>query len=513
MTGRTFREGFDWLPIGMTNASAVNTLLQQRWTTAFQASGSTGITVVAGLSSANSNSAAINIDGGTAAGSTLTTLIGATLTGFALGFRLKSSLRGHGVQLQSGGAAQVSYVINSTGNMEVRRGAVNGTLLATTVESVTNGSTHYWEIKGTVNTTTGSATIYLDGVATSVALTGANTANTGTNSFTGLSLQSVSGSGFAFVIDDIYINNTTASAPNNDVLLTNPLIETVYGTSDAQTQWTLGAAVFGQGAAYQGITATNAPGANQIALRKFTAAVAGNVTQINLLPGATSTTAKFKPCIYADSGGAPNGAPLQTGSEVIGCTSGTVLALPLTASQAIVAGTTYWIGYITDTSVALSESDSSLLGYRAANTYASGFPTTPVMTSGQASWMIWAVETGVTTNWNQVGVIPALGTRSYIYSATVNNEDLYNFPALSSNPSTIHDVSQFAIAARTDSGTRTYDIRINSGGSDSGGDVTGINPGTSFVFGITGWDTDPNTGVAWTSSGVNNATGGPKIAS
>jgi len=64
---------------------------------------------------------------------------------------------------------------------------------------------------------------------------------------------------------------------------------------------------------------------------------------VAIVPGATSGTAKFKAVAYADSAGAP-GSLLSSGTEVVGCTSGSTLTGALITPQSLTAGTPCWIG-------------------------------------------------------------------------------------------------------------------------------------------------------------------------
>lgn len=59
----------------------------------------------------------------------------------------------------------------------------------------------------------------------------------------------------------------------------------------------------------------------------------------------------------------------------------------------------------------------------------------------------------------------------------------------------------------------TLDFRTKSGGTTSSGGTTGIGPGETYEWRGSFFPVDPNTGVAWTASGLNAATSGMKIAS
>ncbi len=225
-------------------------------------------------------------------------------------------------------------------------------------------------------------------------------------------------------------------------------------------------------------------------------------------------TTKFKAVAYADSAGAP-GSLLSSGTEVVGCTSGSTLTGALITPQSLTAGTPCWIGFITDTSVVLQQADAGTAGSKASNTYTGGAPgTAPAMTGGQASWLLYGNVSGITAhNWLELANNPALGDLSYVYSDTVNDEDLFTFGALSVTPDTIYTVAVKGNIRREAGGSPTLDFRTKSGGTTSSGGTTGIGPGATYEWRGSFFPLDPNTGVAWTASGLNAATSGMKIAS
>lgn len=507
-----YTEGFDkYGPTGILAPTALATaLLQGEWNTI---GGSFTASVVDSLLGPGN---ALQLQVAVAAENELVKTLPASYARHIGGVTFKTGLvngQNYGVaRLSDTGTTQISIGITGSGNIQVLRGAFAGTSLGISAESVAANSVHCIEWDITIHNTTGIVKVWLDGVLTSLNLTGQNTRASANNSYNQFILpaRGLNGSTSTNVYDHLYGWCYTASGGTETPALTNPIVETQVATGDNAIAFLFGAGVFGQ--AYQTSSATNAPGANQLALRKFTATVAGTVSSIDILPAATSATAKFKPVMYADSAGAA-GALLSTGAEVVGCTSGTKLNLPLTTPQAIVAGTQYWIGYITDTSIVLSLADGNNLGYKAANTYTSGAPgPAPAMTSAQSSWLIYGRTTGVATNWDEVSKNPALGDLSYVQSSNVGDEDLFNFPSLSSTPSNIYTVAIKVNCARSDAGARTIKARIKSGATTGDGSAASLTPPTTYGWVGSYFRTDPSTGVTWTPTGVNNCKPGYKIA-
>lgn len=77
-------------------------------------------------------------------------------------------------------AAQLTLRLNSTGALEIMRGAISGTSLGASASPViTAGTYHYVEFLATINDTTGATEVRVDGVAVSgLTLTGQDTAAT-----------------------------------------------------------------------------------------------------------------------------------------------------------------------------------------------------------------------------------------------------------------------------------------------------------------------------------------------
>jgi hypothetical protein len=228
----------------------------------------------------------------------------------------------------------------------------------------------------------------------------------------------------------------------------------------------------------------------------------------------SNQTQLFDVSARPNTAGSPGSALVAAGPEVVGMTSGATLTAPFSAGQALTAGTTYAIGFITDTSVALSEVDAGTTGIKVANTYAGGAPATlPTPTTGNPSWQLWGNCTGAAANWASLSSNPPIDDIAYVTSSTVGQEDLYSFAPLSSAPAAVHAVAVKARVKRSDSGTRTVDVRAASAGVDSAGSASGFTPGTSFGWVDSYFPLDPATGIAWTGTGVNALTAGIKVAS
>lgn len=502
-----FYDGFD--KYGPTGSQTVATLIAAgEWNTVTTAAG--GVTVTPALASAGY---ALRV-----AGNNVGALRGVSKTlpgNYARiigGMHVKSPLTGAQIGLAFGdaGTDQLTILVNATtGTVQVRRGTHAGTILGTSTEALVASVTAVMEWDVTFSQTVGIVKIWLDGVLTSLDLSGLDTCAT-TNAYANTFLVGTINPGI-MEIDHLYLWMFASAGTADTPALTNPVVETQFPTSDDAVNFAFGSAVVGD--CYRATANTNSPGANQLVLRKVTPQVNCTLDSVAILPQSTNATAKFKAVIYSNNAGAPN-ALLDTGPEVTGCASGTTLTMALTTPQSLLAGIDYWIGYIANTSITIAQVDAGTDGQRAANTYTSGAPATaPTMTAGQPSWMIYGNVSGLGVNWPSLDDNPPSGDLSYVSSATVNDQDTYGFPALAINPTTIYSVAVKPYLARTDAGARTMDLLMKSGAATGVGDTSGFAPPTSYGFRASYFKTDPNTGAAWSAVALNSAKSGYKIAS
>jgi hypothetical protein len=411
-----------------------------------------------------------------------------------------------GIQFNDGGSAQASIVINSAGQFLVRNAAYSsGTILGTSVATISANTTHYleWDI---TFANAGSYQLWLDGVSI---LTGSGDTTATANAFAN-SLALAVQTSTALTIDDFYLFDTTGSI-NNAVLLTSPRVETAFPISDSAVQFAFGAGILGSSVARTG--AVSGPAANSLTLRRFTPAVACTVNSITIVPATSNGSTQYRGVVYTDSGGVA-GTLMSSGTTVVGAVAGTPLTLPLTTPQALSAGTPYWLGLMNDLSaVNLQQLDGLASASRATVTFSSGAPgTAPAMSVGQITFLLWGNLTGITgANYDEVNNQPPEGQYSYVFEATVGEEDLYNF--LPVTAPIVHAVAVKASLAKSDSGAKTASMRLKSGTTNSAGSVASVAPGTTYGWGATYFSTDPDTGVAWTPTGLNAAQAGVRVAS
>lgn len=399
----------------------------------------------------------------------------------------------------------------TTAKIEVRRGWRGGTLIATSTQTWSVGTTHCLEYDITFHATAGIIKIWLDGALTSINLTGQNTISNINAYFNGIDLGTINTNNHAAWWDHFYLWAFTASGGSETPCLDNPIIETSQAQADDTVAWTVGAHAFTSPNYYWGPgNIGTQPGGNQILLRRCVADQSGTITNVVVSqPNTTSAICKVKAVIYADSSGAP-GALLATGTEVIGVTSGTPLVLPI--SYAATGGTTYWIGMIYDQVINWGCNDDSGSGLAKGNTYTSGPPNpagTGFGTVGNVNLVM--TMTGVTLHYPQENVWRPLQDYSYNVSGTLNQKDLYTFPALTATPTAIHCVSVKGMLARSDSGLRGARFYVKSGVTVSYGTSGDIIPPITWGMEGSNWFNDPATSAAWATAAVNAAKFGYEI--
>lgn len=513
-----FTEGFD--KYGPAAASATGTVANSIWTAA-----SKGIWTVTGannpntfigppLASAGIGSLVCTGNFGTPSTPISTVALGQNCSKAIGGIYMQiNTLRSPNttfehIRFLDSGTLQAAIGINGSGNVVLYNAA--GSIIGTSVGTITTGTAFLLEWNLTMSNSA-AYNVYLNGVSV-ISGSGANFHGSANNFYQQIALQSLGSgtqSGSDMQFDHMYVDDGTGSP-----LLAQTVIETHFPSSDSAVTFAVGA--YGLGFQNSNGTGTNAPGANELVLRKVTPGANTTLNSITIVPSATSATANFKAVLYADSSG-PAGLT-ATGTQVTGTTAGSPLTLPFSAGQSLTGGTSYWIGYITDTSVALYESDTGTTGWTKSNTYASGAPN-PAGVAGSttaANWIMWGnCTTGGSNNAEVAEQVPygAWGDFSYVDSSTVSNEDLYGMTALSSTPATIYSVSVSVMLKDTTAGSRTVSVNTKSGGTDSTGSLTAVTPGTSYGWSTSYWLVDPNTSSAWTAANLNAALAGYKIQS
>jgi hypothetical protein len=106
-----------------------------------------------------------------------------------------------------------------------------------------------------------------------------------------------------------------------------------------------------------------------------------------------------------------------------------------------------------------------------------------------------------TDNYLLVDEVP-YSTADYVDGDVAAEGDLYNIQSLGSTPATIFAVQNTVIAAKDDAGARSIKPIIKIGGTTYNGATTALS--TAYDSYMTIYETNPNSGVAWTNANVDS---------
>ena len=136
------------------------------------------------------------------------------------------------------GTVQVDLRMTTTGALQVTR---NGTVLATTSNTISAGQWYYVEFQVTINSSAGSFTLQITtpgGIASTWASgSGVNTQSTGNASTNEIAFIGYANNSNDTYIDDLYCLNTSGSV-NNTFLGDSRIVTNLPNADGASTQWT-----------------------------------------------------------------------------------------------------------------------------------------------------------------------------------------------------------------------------------------------------------------------------------
>lgn len=176
----------------------------------------------------------------TANSGTLTVSLGSSPAHSFTGIRFKTSSAFAATvdiyKFFDGATAQCGVSVNTSGKLIVWRGS-NATVLGTGSTTLLTSSIYFLEVELIVGTgTAGQINVYLNGVS-EIATGGVNTQNSGNAQITAFQINSPGNTSGAYTHDDLYILDSSGSAPYN-TFLGIITVETDYPTSANSTTWT-----------------------------------------------------------------------------------------------------------------------------------------------------------------------------------------------------------------------------------------------------------------------------------
>jgi hypothetical protein len=124
----------------------------------------------------------------------------------------------------------------------------------------------------------------------------------------------------------------------------------------------------------------------------------------------------------------------------------------------------------------------------------------------------WTPTNPTNVNYSNVANIPAVSTK-YNADSTAGDYDMFKFPPLPSNVTTVLAVNEWAIIGLDSSGARTVELNCYSNGTDSASAAFTPAAIGSPVYYNQLLTLDPHTSAAWTVTNAGAAELGAKVAS
>lgn len=398
------------------------------------------------------------------------------------------------ISFDQGGTNQVSVQWYRNGNINVFR---NGTLIATFSAAHSAQVWTHWQIKIVIDPSAGEVRIRKNGdTSDTFAATGLNTRATANAYVDKVNMLDV-GSGslwddFVFLDSSGSVNNTWTG----DVRC-HTLLPSGAGSSNNFT------AQGGGGFQFNGSTFQNFYDANYIRVATFYAPFTMSLDAVGA-HYAAAASGNIVAGIWSDNAGIP-GTLIATSSVLTNVISG-VNKIPFSSPPTITAGTKYWVGFNANFGIGMFTIGGSA-GHQMFYTYNGSLPTTIAVSSAfSPMFTLYPVSSG-----GSAAIITPDGDLSYASDSTAGDHDLFAMTNLPATPTSIMAVQQRVVARRTDGGPRALQTELKSGATTVQGTATSLS--TSYVPQFTIYETDPNTGSAWTASAVNALEAGYKISS
>jgi len=114
------------------------------------------------------------------------------------------------------------------------------------------------------------------------------------------------------------------------------------------------------------------------------------------------------------------------------------------------------------------------------------------------------------THYALVDENPVNDDTDYVEDGTTGHKDLWDYPSLSGTGSTVSGIEVNTMAKETDARSMTLNTLIKSGTTEDAGTGELVGAASYRVMRRIA-ETDPDTGVAWTTGGVNAAQFGIKV--
>jgi hypothetical protein len=199
--------------------------------------------VTMSISSGNGRNGTASIRGSNSYQRSVTKSLGVTVASLIVGVAYRTSdysgisTGNQVISLLDSGSLQLEVRILTTGRLRITR---NGTTLGTGTTVLTPSVFYYIELKATINNSTGSAVLRINGT-TELNLSGIDTQNTANATVDTLQLGGGLNEGGVFNMDfdDLYVSDTTGSSPTND-FLGDTRIEAIFPNGNGNSSQLVG---------------------------------------------------------------------------------------------------------------------------------------------------------------------------------------------------------------------------------------------------------------------------------
>jgi hypothetical protein len=428
------------------------------------------------------------------------------ISGTSLGFHFT---------LYDGATAQCTVVFRNDGVILLTSGLVSGTILATYAAAFSAVNTWYqFEIEVVINNTTGSISVRRNGNTSNDFSQGSLVTRASANNYANkIGLGCFSSTPTQIIDDFLWRSDASSVAWIGDVRC-----YTRMPAADSAVQFTRSGSVV----PVTPFTTGSSPTSGNITTGTarycpFVTTCDGTIgtLSLTLLAGYTGN---LKLSLFNNSASNTPGTVLASATTLTNPVLGSN-TFTFSSPPSVTRGTTYWMGFNTDTTATNTLSTPSAVsgGYSGSavtstTTYASFPVATPtIAASGIAPGIFTANITPTTTaNANLVAEVVQDAGAGYVLSSTNGQADLYTLQAAPSTPAVVIGVTTRGLFQKSDAGTRNATVQLKSGG------VTVAGASTALPVGSWQWIArndlvDPATSAAWTASGVNAALVGPSV--
>lgn len=403
-----------------------------------------------------------------------------------------------GFSLFDGATAQCSVTFETNGSITHRRGLTTGTTVATYPGALVANIWTHFQFKMTIDNAAGSFTVRKDGATSdSFAASGFDNQNTANNYANSIQvLLSTAGGAPVPTWDDLLVFSDNGAAPNTwvgdvravqQMVASDPVSPTFARSPDPIL---LGPSVS------TGTTFTHL--ANSIHQTQITPTHEGRIAKltINL---SSPLTGHITAGIYS-------GINLVQQASVL-TNPGAGFNDFIFSPPVALAKVTYGIVLHADAAFALVSTANWIPSNAMNLTYTGTLPATVSLITSTLNGIFYATE--IPFSYGMLNEATQDGDSSYIYDSNVGDEDDFGIAPLATAPLAIIGAVGKMFVRKSDAGSRSGDLYLRSGASN-------INVGSGPLSTTAGFlsllaPADPNTGAAWTASGINALTLGPKV--